>query len=227
MSQQINLFNPIFLARKKYFSALAMLQALGLVVVGMLLAQALVVHQARQLQRLSEETAQDAQVQRERVTALAKQFSAQGASKALEDELAKAEETLRRRRDLLSEMTTNVGGNTEGFSSHLKALAHQNVAGVWLTGLEVSGRSNELSLRGRALNAELVPAYVRALRGDPAFAGRAVTSLQLAAREEPVPGEAAVAGQPARTRRFVEFMLTIPLGPASSSAGASARQGRS
>ena len=32
MSQQINLFNPIFMKQKKYFSVTTMLQALGLIV---------------------------------------------------------------------------------------------------------------------------------------------------------------------------------------------------
>src|SRR5260221_12170219 len=35
VSQQINLFNPLFLEKKKYFSALAMTQALGLIALGM------------------------------------------------------------------------------------------------------------------------------------------------------------------------------------------------
>ena len=35
MSQQINLFNPQFLEKKKYFSAVAMTQALGLITLGL------------------------------------------------------------------------------------------------------------------------------------------------------------------------------------------------
>ena len=35
MSQQINLYNPLFLEKKKYFSAVTMTQAIGLIVVGM------------------------------------------------------------------------------------------------------------------------------------------------------------------------------------------------
>ena len=37
MSQQINLFNPIFLKQKKYFSVVTMLQALLLIVLGSML----------------------------------------------------------------------------------------------------------------------------------------------------------------------------------------------
>ncbi len=35
MSQQINLFNPLFLKRRKHFSAVTMAQALGVLIVGL------------------------------------------------------------------------------------------------------------------------------------------------------------------------------------------------
>ena len=45
MSQQINLFNPLFMRKEKYFSARTMLQSLGLIVLG------LVVLYARDIER--------------------------------------------------------------------------------------------------------------------------------------------------------------------------------
>ena len=35
MSQQINLFNPLFMRKEKYFSARTLLQSLGLIVLGL------------------------------------------------------------------------------------------------------------------------------------------------------------------------------------------------
>ena len=49
MSQQINLFNPIFLKQRKYFSLLAMLQALGLIVLGSLFLYGYALYQVEQL----------------------------------------------------------------------------------------------------------------------------------------------------------------------------------
>jgi hypothetical protein len=213
MSQQINLFNPVFLAQKKYFSAVAMLQALALVLGGMLLMEVFAVHQAGQLERQLASTVRDAEQQRERVVAIGKQFSGQGVSKSLEEEVARSEDTLRRRRDLVSEITTNVGGNTAGFSVYLTALARQTAQGVWLTGIEVSGRSNDIVIRGRALNPDMVPSYVRSLSREPAFAGRALSSLQVTARQEPAPGGNPAAAPGIRgPSRYLEFTLNIPLG---------------
>lgn len=216
MSQQINLFNPVFLEQKKYFSALAMLQALGLVIGGVLLIEMFALHQAGQLQALLAGATRDAEQQREQVVAVGKQFSALGTSKALEEEVPRAEEQLRRRRELVSEMTTNVGGNVEGFSGYLSALARQRIGGVWLTGIEISGKASELVIRGKALNAELVPAYVRSLSQEEVFAGRAVSALQLTARDERAPAPA-----PAVPLRYLEFNLSIPLGATGSAGGSS------
>ena len=49
MAQQINLFNPIFLRQKLYFSAVAMAQALALIALGVL---AIYVYQASQNAKL-------------------------------------------------------------------------------------------------------------------------------------------------------------------------------
>ena len=49
MSQQINLFNPIFMKQRKYFSLLAMLQALGLIVAGALLFYGYAIDQVGEL----------------------------------------------------------------------------------------------------------------------------------------------------------------------------------
>jgi hypothetical protein len=57
MSQQINLFNPVFLKQKKYFSVLAMLQVLGLIVLGSGFIYGYAKHQVSLLARQSEETA--------------------------------------------------------------------------------------------------------------------------------------------------------------------------
>ena len=208
MSQQINLYNPIFLTQKKYLSALAMLQALALMLGGILLVQAFAVHQRGELESLLAEVVRDAQLQRERVVALGKQFSAKGASKTLEEEVVRTEDQLRRRRELMIEMTTNVGGDVDGFSGYLKALARQPTQGVWLTAVEISSKSNDLVIRGRALDPDLVPAYVRALSREPAFAGRTVRSLQITSVT------AAPAPEPAARlpTRYLEFVLNIPLG---------------
>ena len=229
MSQQINLYNPIFLAQKKYFSAAAMLQALGLVLVAMLLFAALAAHQTSELQGLLASLLRDAAREREQLVNLGKQFSDQGTSKKLEDDIVRVADQLRRRRELLTELTTNAGGNARGFSDYLAALARQRTQGVWLTGIEISGSANDLVIKGRALNSELVPIYVRSLSREPVFAGRALNSLQITARQETPPpapqGPEGSAAPAPRPLRYLEFTLNIPLG--AKAAAPAAQQGTS
>ncbi len=214
MSQQINLFNPRVLAQPKYFSAVAMLQALGAVLAGLVLVYGFAVRQTASLDRLVAESGQRAAQYREQLVALGRQYSDKGASKKLESDIAKAESQLRRRAELLGEMKTNIGSNAGGFSKYLEALARQTTQGVWLTGIELSGKSNDLVIRGRALRAELVPAYVGSLSREAVFSGRALSSLQVSAREErPEGGPGGSSGVKAQAPvHFIEFTLNIPLG---------------
>jgi hypothetical protein len=209
VSQQINLFNPIFLRQKRHFSALAMVQALVLVLLG---ALAMYAYQARQNRVLAEvlaQTEKDLSTRREQLARFGKEFSALGASKVLVEELAAAEARLAGRRALLADLKTGVGGDTQGYSRYLAALARQSMPGVWLTGIEIGGRANALLIRGRALESALVPAYIRALSGEEPIAGRPVAELQVAARRTERSEEPKDA--PKSPERFLEFSLSIPL----------------
>ena len=224
MSQQINLFNPVFLAQKKYFSAAAMAQALGLLLGGLVIIDVFAARQTASLQRALDETLRGAAQRRAQLIDLGRQFSDQGTSKKLQDEIARTEEQLRKRSDLLNDLKTSVGGNAGGFSTYLSALARQNTQGVWLTGLEISGASNDLVIKGKALNANLVPAYVRALSHEPIFSGRSLSALQVTAKEQgpqAAPGGAPAVREPAR---YLEFTLNIPLGDSAGRAAAPERK---
>jgi hypothetical protein len=54
MAQQINLFNPIFLQQKKHFSAVTMLQALGLLLAGILVFYAYASFETHKFARVAE-----------------------------------------------------------------------------------------------------------------------------------------------------------------------------
>ena len=58
MSQQINLFNPLFLRKEKYFSARTMAQSLALIVLGLVALWGYALVQTRGLQRVADEYGQ-------------------------------------------------------------------------------------------------------------------------------------------------------------------------
>ena len=212
MAQQINLFNPVFLKQKRYFSAAAMAQAVGLIVIGVLAIYALQVRQTRALERVAAEAQKQLDERKAQIAVFAKQ-TAGDTSKALAAELQAAEARLVERRSLLDDVRTGVGGDARGYSRYLAALARANTAGVWLTGVEIGGKSGDLVIKGRALESALVPAYIDALKRQAPFTGRRVGELKVAAKVEP-PSALGPANS-GRPTRYLEFSLSIPLGEAS------------
>jgi Tfp pilus assembly protein PilN len=191
VSQQINLFDERFRRQKRHFSANTLVIALVAVFALAAAFQQLYAWQNRSLQAsLAQTDARTAQL-RDQVLRFAKEFGGQGSSAALGDEIARLEEALRVRRSLLSSMQTGAG-NADGFSIYLAALARRTTHGVWLTGIDIGG---DLVIKGRALDGEQVPAYIRLLNREEAFAGRAVSQLSLSAK----PGS------------HLDFSLSIPL----------------
>lgn len=218
MAQQINLFSPLFLKKRKHFSALTMLQALGVLLVGILAFYGYAVYQVRALQRTAADTAATLKTQSELVAQLTREFSPQGRSRMLEDEATRLDARIKQREDLLALLRTGGLGNTAGFSRYLSALARQITPGVWLTGVTVGGDETSLLLNGRAQHADLVPAYIRALSKEEVMRGRRVAELRLTSREQQAPAVTAAPGgaaaapaappPPAEPLRYVEFSLS-------------------
>ena len=91
MSQQINLFNPIFLKQKKYFSVVTMLQALGMILLGSLLFYAYAIYQVAQLSRQADEMSKRYTTEQARLVSVTNEFSQQRSGQLLQDELKQVE----------------------------------------------------------------------------------------------------------------------------------------
>jgi hypothetical protein len=101
----------------------------------------------------------------------------------------------------------------QGYSRYLAALARQTMPGVWLTGLDIGGKSSALVIKGRALDSALVPAYMRALNRAAPLAGRRVDELRLTAKEtaqSPVSANRDPQA-PREPQSYIEFSLAIPM----------------
>lgn len=207
MSQQINLFNPLFLRQEKYFSARTMLQSLGLIALGLAVLYAYALMQTRNLDRLATDYGRQLAVQREQFIKL----GGEGRSKLLEAEVARLAADQRARRAVLEVMQGGEFGNTDGFSRYFAAFGRRAMRGVWLTGFSVGDSGNELKIRGRVLYPDLVPAYLKALNREEVMRGRLVTELKLVARDETATRRAGAAAAAAGPDRYVEFDLSAPL----------------
>lgn len=201
MSQQLNLFNPVFLRQKKIFSARTMLRGMGIVLLAFVAVHAM---QRYQLSRLENQLA-GAEEQFQNAQRQLGQFATQmkrTPSKALEDEEVRLAAQVKAREKLIEGLEKGELGNAEGFSPYLTALARQTVSGVWLTGFAASGSKGPRMIRGRMLRPELLPPYLRMLNREDALRGHGFEQLKLSTREAK-PAEGAAEMPP----RYVEFTL--------------------
>ncbi|MBI3903720.1 MAG: fimbrial assembly protein [Nitrosomonadales bacterium] len=198
MSQQINLFNPVFLKQKKYFSVLAMLQALALIVAGSALFYAYAAHQVTLLAAQSNEATKRYDTEQLRLAALQSQFSPQQVAQLLGIELKQAQARAAAQQELLDTLKGGAIGNTTGYSQYLRAFARQSVNGLWLTGFDIAGDAAQLSMKGAVLSPDLLPVYVQQLGKEKVLHGKSFAVLQM---QQPK----VETGKPAL--RYVEFTL--------------------
>ena len=203
MSQQINLFNPIFLKQKKIFTAVHMAQTLGLVAAGALVLALFGAVKTWQLASHAEAGKAALAAAEARLAQVTKEFPPRQKSQALEADLVRMQGELRALQEAQAVLERGELGNTAGYSEYFRALARQNVPGVWLTGVSVVGAGKEIGLEGRSLQPELVPGYIQRLTREAVLQGKTFGSLEIA---RPAVAQAAAAG--AGTPTFVEFRLS-------------------
>ena len=177
MAQQINLYSPILLTPRRYFSALAMVQsvaALAVSLVGFCFWAEAGTDKMRQ-DGIAATTAYQGDKQR-----LSKELARRPATKdttALEQELAQARKLLVERRQLLDELapTTTPAGSSR--AALLRALAQTVPEVVWLT--EVKLAEGRLELAGMTLQPEALRPWLDHLATLPAVAGLALRAVKV------------------------------------------------
>ncbi|KQQ86417.1 PilN domain-containing protein [Massilia sp. Leaf139] len=204
MSQQINLFNPVFLQQKKIFSARTMGSALLVLVLGVAALQFYGNMRVQALQREADAGAAQLTQKQARLESVSKEFTPRQKSAAADAELLEAERQLAALRDVSGVLSRGELGNTQGYAEYFRALARQHADGLWLTGVSITGAGLDIAVRGRALDPQRVPGYLNRLTVEPIMRGKAFGSLQISQ------GAAASQGAPAP---YVEFsLLSTPEG---------------
>lgn len=204
MSQQINLFNPIFLKQKKYFSAVTMLQALGLIVLGAGLFYGYALYQVAQLSNQTQEMGKRYAAEQARLVNYANEFSPQRSGQLVDEELKQLEMKATEQEATLNLLKSGAIGNTEGFSGYMRAFARQSIKGMWLTGFDIAGDGTQMSMSGAVLNPQLVPSYIQRLSKERVMRGKTFSTLRIWQPDKdgdrPVP-------------RYVEFELRSTAAP--------------
>jgi Tfp pilus assembly protein PilN len=208
MSQQINLFNPIFLKQKKYFSAVAMVQALGLLVAGSVLVAVYASYLVASVSKEAAVTTAQLGAAQAQLAKVKMEFAPRQKSQGLEVQIQKAEAETQSLRQVFDILQKGEIGNTKGYSGYLRAFSRQIIDGVWLTGLSIVGAGNEIGLHGRALQPELVPAYMNRLKREPVMQGKSFGTLEMQVPQVDQAGKGDPAGAKTRVPAgYIEFSL--------------------
>ena len=184
MAQQINLYSPILLAPKRYFSALAMMQSLAVLGAGLVALSLWSVNHTQTLRRdLASTTAADsAEQQRLQVALASRPAGSPNANNlsALEQELAQARRQLADREALLASLGTPAPGSRISRSTLLRLLAQTTPASSWLT--EVKLVDGRVELAGATLQPESLRPWLDRLSAHPALAGQALEAVKVERR---------------------------------------------
>lgn len=223
MSQQINLFNPALIKQKSFFSGLNLLVGLLLSVTILLCSFAYVRWQLTQLKKMSDQSTLQLNALTEQVTSLRSAQAPKLKNPALQQELTLIETAMMRRHQIAQVLENKEFGNTDGYSAYLVAFARQIPANVWLTGFALEGAGYDLTLYGRALQAESVPMYVTQLKREKIMQGKTFSTLQMDRPLLAVPASVSAVDpkKAPESAPYLEFQLhSSELKPKTDSAGA-------
>ncbi|WP_027867435.1 hypothetical protein [Massilia alkalitolerans] len=179
MSQQINLFNPAFQPQKKVFTAATMALSLLVLVGGIAALASYGRMQTASLQAQARAGAVQLERKQARLASVNLDFAPRQKNKDLDAEIAEAQAQLAALRDISRVIERGELGDTAGYAGYFKALARQSIAGLWLTGVSVSGGGRDIGIRGRTTDPATVPGYLARLTGEPLMQGKSFASLSI------------------------------------------------
>jgi Tfp pilus assembly protein PilN len=213
VSQQINLFNPIFLKQKKYFSAVTMVQGLGLILVGCLLLTAYAEFQLSIRKRDAEASTALLQKTKAQLITIKVEFAPRQSDPALDNQIKQAQSEINAAQKVFDSLQNGQFGDTKGYSTYFRGFSHEIVDGLWLTGISIYGAGHDINLSGRTVNPELVPVFLAHLKREQEMQGKSFSTLEMQlTKPDPQPGADPVAPKPILRAPYIEFSLQSTAG---------------
>lgn len=203
--QNLNLYDTSLRAKRDWLTAANAAGALAACTAMVGLAGAWALREALGLRRPATETTEALQAAQAEVAALTQRATDTRPDPRLQTELRLAQVAVQQRQSALDMLQAGSLGNEKGHAEAIGAFARQSVNGLWLTGLALDHQ--QVALRGRAINPELIPVYVGRLNKEAVLQGRSFRSLNI---ERPVQEGAASA--PPQATPYVEFSLVSAQG---------------
>lgn len=171
MHQQINLYQPIFREERKLLSLRTAALALTAIAVGLFAMWGFALHNVNKLDKSVQELKLQQAAQQKMAERVGALFDAQGSPATVQAAVKALSAQLAERTRALELLRSGAAGEPRGFAARLQALAREHTDGVWLDELFLGGGPNGLVLRGRCVNADLLPRYLQLLAGESELSG--------------------------------------------------------
>lgn len=208
MAQQINLYSPILLSTKRYFSALAMAQALAVIAVGAAALCVWTLVQTRSLRDDLQKTERSNTTEKQLLmNAIASNPGLNTNTTALEQNLKALAQTTALRRQTLAELTRGTVSEGHSHSAMLRLVASTVPPPVWLT--EVSLAEGRLEISGMTLEPAALRPWIAQLAADPQLAGQQLATVRVERASPLAPGAARPPGAPPPGSRLETWAFTV------------------
>jgi hypothetical protein len=204
VSQQINLYQPIFRKEEKKFSTVAMLQAAGLVAIGVIAIYGYSWWQNGELKKELKRVDQNQATAAKRLAEVTEKFGQGGKQSPIDLEIVRLESEIVSRQRIQEALQSGVFSNTLGFSDYFVSFARQHIHGIWLTGVDITGAAEQMILSGRSTSPELIPRYMQKLSAEKPLSGIVFNVFQM---NRPAPDAKQMEPQ------YIEFQVKTSANP--------------
>jgi len=206
MKQQINLFNPAFQPQKQVLSSASIAVAIGITIVGVALLAVGGNMETAALRQQAGSGAAQLEQRQARMASANREFAPRQKDATLDAQIVDASTQLAAMRHISGALARGELGDTSGFAGYFKALARQGMQGLWLTGVTIGAGGAQIGIKGRTLDAAMVPGYLNRLTHEPLMQGKSFASLQIG-EAAPLQGQDADGKPAARPAPYIEFSL--------------------
>ena len=188
MKQKINLLNALPKRQRDYFSVLILLKALGIFFVLLLIIYIFAYWNVNKLAKKVDLLKSKHAIATKELVELTEKYPTAANVSKLEKEMASLEKHVCAREKLVSVLKKEGAFNTKGFSPFLIGFAKNIAPGIWLTKIDLNEGGDAIEITGKALNPQLVLAYVKQLNSSSEFEGVTfkVGSLQKSTEEKEI-----------------------------------------
>jgi MSHA biogenesis protein MshI len=172
MTQQVNLFQPVFPLEGLPLAPVRMGQIAGAFLLALAVATVWVTLSSWSNGRLVSRLEDELSRRQAAAAALEERLAAHLDTQALDARRDALSAELGSKQRILSMLTDQRVSNERGFSANLLGVSRRWIEGVWLRGFEFDEGGQVVSIRGSALRAELIPRFLQRLGEEPAYQGK-------------------------------------------------------